>query len=170
MQCLRAGAERGEDESLDGRGVLVQEGDPLVECEPPRQVVDALRHGQRGATERKPIGGGQGRRSHEAHPLKQAGFGVLKRFDNATGLTNCQCTGGKGCFLWYHALLFREKHVINVRRQVKRFDALRKKAAHEHPDAGARALAGRRSHVIALAVPLRTDVHVPIMMERRSGS
>ncbi|MGW5661532.1 LacI family DNA-binding transcriptional regulator [Streptomyces sp. NPDC003758] len=34
-----------------------------------------------------------------------------------------------------------------------------------HPNAGARALAGRRSHVLALAVPLRTDVYVPIMME-----
>jgi DNA-binding LacI/PurR family transcriptional regulator len=34
-----------------------------------------------------------------------------------------------------------------------------------HPNAGARALAGRRSHVLALVVPLRTDVYVPIMME-----
>lgn len=34
-----------------------------------------------------------------------------------------------------------------------------------HPNAGARALAGRRSHILALAVPLRTDVYVPIMME-----
>jgi DNA-binding LacI/PurR family transcriptional regulator len=34
-----------------------------------------------------------------------------------------------------------------------------------HPHAGARALAGKRSHIIALAVPLRTDVYVPIMME-----
>lgn len=34
-----------------------------------------------------------------------------------------------------------------------------------HPHAGARALASRRSHVIALVVPLRTDVYVPIMME-----
>ena len=34
-----------------------------------------------------------------------------------------------------------------------------------HPHAGARALAGRRSHTIALVVPLRTDVYVPIMME-----
>jgi DNA-binding LacI/PurR family transcriptional regulator len=33
------------------------------------------------------------------------------------------------------------------------------------PNAGARALAGRRSHIIALVVPLRSDVHVPIMME-----
>lgn len=34
-----------------------------------------------------------------------------------------------------------------------------------HPNAGARALAGKRSHVIALVVPLRTDVYVPVMME-----
>jgi DNA-binding LacI/PurR family transcriptional regulator len=34
-----------------------------------------------------------------------------------------------------------------------------------HPNAGARALAGRRSHIIALVVPLRADVYVPIMME-----
>jgi DNA-binding LacI/PurR family transcriptional regulator len=34
-----------------------------------------------------------------------------------------------------------------------------------HPNAGARALAARRSHIIALVVPLRTDVYVPIMME-----
>jgi DNA-binding LacI/PurR family transcriptional regulator len=34
-----------------------------------------------------------------------------------------------------------------------------------HPHAGARALAGKRSHIIALVVPLRTDVYVPVMME-----
>jgi DNA-binding LacI/PurR family transcriptional regulator len=34
-----------------------------------------------------------------------------------------------------------------------------------HPNAGARALAGRRSHVLALVVPLRSDVYVPVMME-----
>jgi len=34
-----------------------------------------------------------------------------------------------------------------------------------HPNAGAQALAGRRSHIIALMVPLRTDVYVPVMME-----
>ncbi|MDN0198909.1 LacI family DNA-binding transcriptional regulator [Streptomyces sp. S.PNR 29] len=34
-----------------------------------------------------------------------------------------------------------------------------------HPHAGARTLAGRRSHIIGLVVPLHTDVHVPIMME-----
>lgn len=34
-----------------------------------------------------------------------------------------------------------------------------------HPNAGARALAARRSHIVALMVPLRTDVYVPVMME-----
>ncbi|WP_184921857.1 LacI family DNA-binding transcriptional regulator [Kitasatospora gansuensis] len=34
-----------------------------------------------------------------------------------------------------------------------------------HPHAGARALASNRSHVIALVVPLRTDMFVPVMME-----
>ncbi|MEV4558086.1 LacI family DNA-binding transcriptional regulator [Kitasatospora sp. NPDC049285] len=34
-----------------------------------------------------------------------------------------------------------------------------------HPNAGARALAGKRSHIIALMVPLHTEVHVPTMME-----
>ncbi|WP_434443186.1 LacI family DNA-binding transcriptional regulator [Lentzea sp. E54] len=34
-----------------------------------------------------------------------------------------------------------------------------------HPHAGARSLAARRSHIIALMVPLRTDVYVPVMME-----
>ncbi|MEE1788667.1 LacI family DNA-binding transcriptional regulator [Streptomyces sp. SP17BM10] len=34
-----------------------------------------------------------------------------------------------------------------------------------HPNAGARALAGKRSHIIALVVPLHPEVHVPTMME-----
>ncbi|MFJ7244693.1 LacI family DNA-binding transcriptional regulator [Kitasatospora sp. NPDC098652] len=34
-----------------------------------------------------------------------------------------------------------------------------------HPHAGARALAGKRSHIIALVVPLHPEVHVPTMME-----
>ncbi|MCI2424205.1 LacI family transcriptional regulator [Saccharopolyspora sp. K220] len=33
-----------------------------------------------------------------------------------------------------------------------------------HPHAGARALASSRTNVLALATPLRTDVHVPVMM------
>ncbi|MGW8767233.1 LacI family DNA-binding transcriptional regulator, partial [Streptomyces sp. NPDC055815] len=34
-----------------------------------------------------------------------------------------------------------------------------------HPNAGARALAGKRSHIIALVVPLHPEVHVPTMMD-----
>lgn len=34
-----------------------------------------------------------------------------------------------------------------------------------HPNAGARVLAGRRSHILALVVPLRTDIYAPVMME-----
>ncbi|MEO6083938.1 MAG: LacI family DNA-binding transcriptional regulator [Umezawaea sp.] len=34
-----------------------------------------------------------------------------------------------------------------------------------HPNAQAKALAGRRSHIVALVVPLRADVYVPIMMQ-----
>ncbi|MET9378125.1 LacI family DNA-binding transcriptional regulator [Streptomyces sp. NPDC002992] len=34
-----------------------------------------------------------------------------------------------------------------------------------HPHAGARALASNRSRIIALMVPLRTDMYVPVMME-----
>ncbi|CAM5252502.1 MULTISPECIES: LacI family DNA-binding transcriptional regulator [Streptomyces] len=34
-----------------------------------------------------------------------------------------------------------------------------------HPNAGARALAGKRSNIIALMVPLRTDMYVPVLME-----
>jgi DNA-binding LacI/PurR family transcriptional regulator len=34
-----------------------------------------------------------------------------------------------------------------------------------HPHAGARALASSRAHVIALVVPLRSDMYVPVMME-----
>jgi DNA-binding LacI/PurR family transcriptional regulator len=34
-----------------------------------------------------------------------------------------------------------------------------------HPHAGAKALAGRRSRIIALVMPLRTDMYVPVMTE-----
>ncbi|MEV7090721.1 LacI family DNA-binding transcriptional regulator [Streptomyces sp. NPDC093085] len=34
-----------------------------------------------------------------------------------------------------------------------------------HPNAGARALASSRSNIIALMMPLRTDMYVPVMME-----
>jgi DNA-binding LacI/PurR family transcriptional regulator len=38
-----------------------------------------------------------------------------------------------------------------------------------HPHAGARALASSRSHVLALIVPLRGDLYVPVMMEIAIG-
>ncbi|MEU4655616.1 LacI family DNA-binding transcriptional regulator [Streptomyces sp. NPDC023723] len=34
-----------------------------------------------------------------------------------------------------------------------------------HPNAGARALASSRSNIVALMIPLRTDMYVPVMME-----
>ena len=38
-----------------------------------------------------------------------------------------------------------------------------------HPNAGARALASSRSNVLALIVPLRSDMYVPVMMEIAIG-
>jgi DNA-binding LacI/PurR family transcriptional regulator len=38
-----------------------------------------------------------------------------------------------------------------------------------HPHAGARALASSRSHVLALVMPLRSDLYVPVMMEIAIG-
>ncbi|WP_033214528.1 LacI family DNA-binding transcriptional regulator [Kitasatospora phosalacinea] len=60
-------------------------------------------------------------------------------------------------------------YVLSGKRSIS--EATRRRVQHAveelgyHPNAGARALAGRRSHIIALVVPLRTDVYVPIMME-----
>jgi DNA-binding LacI/PurR family transcriptional regulator len=48
-----------------------------------------------------------------------------------------------------------------TRRQVERSIA----ALGYRPHAGARALASRRANVIALMVPLRPELHVPVMME-----
>jgi DNA-binding LacI/PurR family transcriptional regulator len=48
-----------------------------------------------------------------------------------------------------------------TRRRVERSIA----ALGYHPHAGARALASRRASVIALMVPLRPELHVPVMME-----
>jgi hypothetical protein len=80
VQRLRAGAERGDAEALDGRCgdaealdgrcVLVQRRDPLVEREPAGQVVE------------------------EGEPTrkipKQAGCGPSKRFDGLTAAAGCQ--------------------------------------------------------------------------------
>ncbi|MFI2089921.1 hypothetical protein ACH47C_23035 [Streptomyces rishiriensis] len=46
---------------------------------------------------------------------------MLKRFDAATGRAGLSMTGQEESFPAF-ALLFREKRVINVRGQVKRFD------------------------------------------------
>ena len=43
------------------------------------------------------------------------------------------------------------------------------KALKYHPHAGARALASSRSNVLALIVPLRSDMYVPVMMEIAIG-
>ncbi|MEU6527212.1 LacI family DNA-binding transcriptional regulator [Streptomyces sp. NPDC046924] len=49
----------------------------------------------------------------------------------------------------------------NTRRRVE--ESIRRLGYH--PNAGARALASNRSNVIALMIPLRTDMYVPVMME-----
>jgi DNA-binding LacI/PurR family transcriptional regulator len=49
----------------------------------------------------------------------------------------------------------------STRRRVERSIEL----LNYHPHAGARALASSRSNVIALVVPLRSDLYVPVMME-----
>ena len=67
----------------------MQQRDPLVECEPPEQVVGALVDRQRRVTERKTVCGGQELQTHE-QTLRQAGGGLLKRFDAATALADCQ--------------------------------------------------------------------------------
>ncbi len=60
-------------------------------------------------------------------------------------------------------------YVLSGKRPVSEATRLRiERAIAEldyHPNAGARALAGRRSHIIALVVPLHTEVYVPTMME-----
>lgn len=60
-----------------------------------------------------------------------------------------------------YALSGKRSVSAETRRRVERLVA----ELGYHPHAGARALAGKRSHIIALAVPLRSDVYVPIMME-----
>ena len=60
-------------------------------------------------------------------------------------------------------------YVLNGRQSISA--ATRSRVLHSvtqlgyHPNAGARTLAGRRSRIIALVVPLHTDVYVPVMME-----
>ena len=49
----------------------------------------------------------------------------------------------------------------STRRRVERSIQL----LNYHPHAGAQALASSRSHIVALVVPLRSDLYVPVMME-----
>ncbi|MEV6237595.1 LacI family DNA-binding transcriptional regulator [Lentzea sp. NPDC051838] len=55
------------------------------------------------------------------------------------------------------------KRTISAETRDRVRDAVRELGYHPH--AGARSLAARRSHIVALMVPLRTDVYVPVMME-----
>ncbi len=60
-------------------------------------------------------------------------------------------------------------YVLSGKRSVS--DATRRRVERSielldyHPHAGARALASNRSNIIALVVPLRSDLYVPVMME-----
>lgn len=60
-------------------------------------------------------------------------------------------------------------YVLSGKRTIS--EATRSRVTHAvselgyHPNAGARSLAARRSSIVALVVPLRADVYVPIMME-----
>ena len=49
----------------------------------------------------------------------------------------------------------------STRRRVERSIEL----LNYHPHAGAQALASSRSNIVALVVPLRSDLYVPVMME-----
>lgn len=60
-------------------------------------------------------------------------------------------------------------YVLSGKRSISAITRQRVHASIEQlgyqPHAGARALASSRSHIIALMVPLRTDIYVPVMME-----
>jgi DNA-binding LacI/PurR family transcriptional regulator len=64
-------------------------------------------------------------------------------------------------------------YVLSGKRSVSEATRDRVRRAIEvldyHPHAGARALASSRAHVIALFVPLRSDLYVPVMMEIAIG-
>ncbi len=55
------------------------------------------------------------------------------------------------------------KRPISPETQARVHDSIR--ALGYHPHAGARALASKRSNVIALVMPLRSGVHVPVLMQ-----
>lgn len=60
-------------------------------------------------------------------------------------------------------------YVLSGKRSISR--STRERVEHSiealgyHPNAGARALASSKSNIIALMMPLRTDMYVPVMME-----
>src|SRR5579859_7374417 len=64
-------------------------------------------------------------------------------------------------------------YVLSGKRSVSEQTRQRVQRAIEvlnyHPHAGARALASSKSHVLALVVPLRSDMYVPVMMEIAIG-
>jgi DNA-binding LacI/PurR family transcriptional regulator len=60
-------------------------------------------------------------------------------------------------------------YVLSGKRSISDSTRVRVQAAIDalgyHPNAGARALASSKSHIVALVVPLRTDLYVPVMMQ-----
>src|SRR2546423_11924617 len=60
-------------------------------------------------------------------------------------------------------------YVLSRKRSISEDTRRRVEAAIEklgyHPHAGARALASNRSNILALMVPLRSDMYVPVIME-----
>jgi DNA-binding LacI/PurR family transcriptional regulator len=60
-------------------------------------------------------------------------------------------------------------YVLSRKRSISESTRLKVEAAIEalnyHPHAGARALASNRSNILALMVPLRSDMYVPVIME-----
>jgi DNA-binding LacI/PurR family transcriptional regulator len=60
-------------------------------------------------------------------------------------------------------------YVLNGKRSISEETRRRVQAAIDElgyrPHAGARALASSKSHIVALAIPLRTDLYLPVMMQ-----
>jgi DNA-binding LacI/PurR family transcriptional regulator len=60
-------------------------------------------------------------------------------------------------------------YVLSGKRSISDSTRVRVQAAIDelgyHPNAGARALASSKSHIVGLVVPLRTDLYVPVMMQ-----
>lgn len=97
VQGLLAGAERGDAQTLHGRGELVQEGDLLVAGQPRQQVVDALRERQPQIAERR-----RGRRGcgHVGFPFaleRGRAFEALRcSFDDRAGVKTSCATNRSG--------------------------------------------------------------------------